>query len=181
MTLIGYARVSTEGQDLSTQVLALRGAGVEDRHIYTEKVSGKKPRPQLEQAIRTLREGDVLVTTRVDRIARRLSGLVQVMEATEQVGASLRVLDHGIDTSTPMGRAMLQVGGVFAEMEAALIAARTQEALAARGPGQRGGRPRALTAKQVADAKTRIEKGQPVSEVAAILAVSRATVYRAVR
>lgn len=180
MTLVGLARVSTGGQDLSIQEEALTAAGVLPQHLYVEKVSGaKRDRPELEHALRALREGDVLVVTKLDRLARSLRHLLEIIERVEQAGASLRILDQALDTGTASGRLVLHVLGAVAEMERELISERTRAALAARPEGKRGGRPRALNAKHVAEARRRREQGQPVTEIAAILGVSRASVYRA--
>lgn len=180
MTLIGYARVSTVGQDLLVQERALAGAGVEDRQLYVEKLSGaKRDRPELEHALRALRPGDVLLATKLDRLARSLKHLLEVIERVESAGASLRILDQAIDTSTATGRLVVHILGAVAEMERELIAERTRAALAARPEGKRGGRPRSLDARGVRRVRALRDDSTPVADIARLLEVSRATVYRA--
>lgn len=97
MTLIGYARVSTAGQDLQVQEQALAAAGVEPQHLYVEKASGaKRDRPELEHALRALRSGDVLIATKLDRLARSLKHLLEILERVEGSGASVRILDQAL-------------------------------------------------------------------------------------
>src|SRR5690625_3971713 len=126
-TLIGYARVSTEGQDMERQVQALTDAGVEERHLYVERMYGaQRDRPQLEAALKALRDGDALVAVSLDRVARSLRHLLEVVECVEAAGAGLRLLDLSLDTSSPPGRLVLHVLGAVAEMERSLIAERTR-------------------------------------------------------
>lgn len=177
---IGYARVSTAGQDLESQVLALTAAGVSTSDIYSEHASGAKAdRPALGSAIRALRAGDALIVTKLDRLARSLADLLNLVGCIEEKGASLVVIDQAVDTSTPAGRLFLQVVGAVAEFERALISERTRQALAGRPRGRRGGRPRALTGKRLDRARELVDnKGLTMSEIAASVGVSVSTLRR---
>ena len=125
---IGYARVSTTGQDHSTQLDKLKAEGCEK--ILTEKQSGKSAsdRAELQMILNWISEGDVLVVTKLDRLARSMGDLWQIVNEVEQKGASFKVLDQeGIDTSTTHGRLMMNILGSIAEFERDLINARTAE------------------------------------------------------
>lgn len=117
--LYGYARVSSDGQDVGAQVAALRRAGV--RRIVEETRSGVRARPGLGRLLAALKPGDVLVVWKVDRLARSLRGVLDVADAVAEAGASLRSITEPIDTGTPVGRAFFQLLGVFAELERSLI------------------------------------------------------------
>ena len=124
--IIGYARVSTDGQSLESQQASLRAAGAE--RIFSEKISGSKTdRKALASAIRTLGPGDVLIVTRLDRLARSTRDLLNVLASISDAGASFKSLADGwADTTTPHGRLMLTVLGGLAEFERSLILARTK-------------------------------------------------------
>lgn len=141
MALIGYARVSTEDQSLDPQLIELRDAGCTT--IREEHASGaKRSRPVLARLIREIAPGDTLIVVRLDRLARSLSHLLQVIEHLEERGAHFRSLGDPIDTSTPQGKFSLQVIGAVAELERALIRERTVAGLkAARAAGRIGGNP----------------------------------------
>ncbi len=177
---IGYARVSTAGQDLDTQTRALTAAGVAAADIYSEHISGAKAdRLELEHALRTLRPGDALVVTKLDRLARSLKDLLQIVDQIESAGASLVVLDQAVDTSTPAGRLFMQVIGAVAEFERALISERTKQALVGRPRGRSGGRPRALSEARLARAQDLYDAGgMTLAEVAAVVGVSVSTLKR---
>ena len=122
--LIGYARVSTQDQDTSLQIEALRAVGV--REIFEEKASGAKfDRPALWRCLDSLSSGDQFVFYKLDRVARSLSDLLKILDKVERAGASIRSLTEPIDTSTPAGRLMLQILGAMAEFERSLIRERT--------------------------------------------------------
>jgi len=147
--LIGYARVSKlEGQDTATQKRALKAAGVD--RIFEEKASGGRwDRPQLHRAIEHLREGDVFVVWKLDRLSRSLKDLLTLMEQIDVVGAGFRSLTEAIDTTTPAGRMMMQMVGSFAEFERSMIRERTKAGLEeARRQGRVGGRRPKLTQQQ---------------------------------
>ncbi|MGL4962674.1 MAG: recombinase family protein [Inquilinus sp.] len=147
MALVGYARVSTEDQTTASQKDELRAAGCTE--IFEEKASGgSRSRPELAKVLHRLGWGDVLVVARIDRLARSLSHLLEVIEALEGRGAHFRSLHDPIDTSSPQGKFALQVLGAAAELERALIRERTKAGLrAAKARGRVGGNP-ALRARE---------------------------------
>lgn len=142
---IGYARVSTEEQNLDMQVRALTAAGCES--IHTEKVSGAaKKRPKLDLAIKELRQGDTLVVWRLDRVARSMRQLFDRLDQIVEAGANLQSLTEHIDISTAIGRLFINIFGSFAEFERALTVERTKAGIeAAKARGQKFGRKRVLT------------------------------------
>jgi DNA invertase Pin-like site-specific DNA recombinase len=175
----GYARVSTRDQDLSGQVAELQAAGCE--HIYREKVSGGHgDRPQLAKLIKQLQGGDVLVVTRLDRLARSTRDLLNLLDAVQKAGAGFRSLrDAWCDTGTPQGQLMLTVLGGLAEFERSLIVARTGEGRArAMAKGVKFGRPLALDGYQRREAIARVRNGDAVADVARSFGVHRAMIYR---
>ena len=124
---IGYARVSSNGQDLELQKQALEHAGC--KKIYNESVSGKdNNRSQLIAMLESLRPGDIVVVYKIDRIARSLNGLIEVIELLNSKHVDMVSLDSGdrVDTTSPMGKAFFQIAGVFAELERGMINARTK-------------------------------------------------------
>lgn len=179
--LIGYARVSTQGQDLTQQRAALREAGC--TRIFEEKISGaKRDRPELERLLAHLRAGDVVTVTRLDRLARSTRDLLEIAERIKEVGAGLRSLaEPWADTTTPAGRMVLTVFAGIADFERSLIVERTSAGrIAAKARGVRFGPPPTLGTEQIAHARQLIEvDGKPVAEVARLLGVHRATLYRA--
>ena len=147
--LIGYARVSKlDGQDTATQKQALKAAGVD--RIFEEKASGGRwDRPQLHRAIEQLREGDVFVVWKLDRLSRSLKDLLTLIEQIDASGAGFRSLTEAIDTTTPAGRMMMQMVGSFAEFERSMIRERTKAGLEeARRQGRVGGRRPKLSQQQ---------------------------------
>ena len=178
--LLGYARVSTVGQNPDHQRDALLRVGVDPDRVYLDRVSGAKAsRPQLEALLRDLRDGDVLVVTRLDRLGRSVGHLIRLGEHLRERGVGLRVLEQGIDTGTAEGRAMFGMLSVLAEFQRELIAANTRDGLAAaRARGRRGGRPAALSATQAAHARTLYDAGEhTVAQIAGLLGVARTTLY----
>lgn len=177
--IFGYARVSTEDQNLDGQLDALKAAGAD--RIFQEKKTGKSVnRPELEKVIEHLREGDVLVVTKYDRLARSLRDLIDLVETIRERQAGFRSLAEDIDTTTPTGRLIFHVFGSIAEFERERIVERTKEGLAAaRRRGRVGGRPAALShdAKQ-AILRMRDEEHRPIAEIARAFKVSRSTIYR---
>ena len=124
---IGYARVSSSGQDLELQKQALHAAGC--KKVYSESISGKdNNRTQLIALLESLRSGDVVFVYKIDRIARSLKGLIEIIEQLKTKSVDLISLDSGdkVDTTSPMGKAFFQIAGVFAELERGMINARTQ-------------------------------------------------------
>jgi DNA invertase Pin-like site-specific DNA recombinase len=162
--IIGYARVSTDGQTLDAQQSALAAAGAEK--VFAEKVSGAvTDRKALGRAIATLGAGDVLVVTRLDRLARSTRDLLNVLDAIGREGATFRSLgDAWADTTTPHGRLMLTVLGGLAEFERSLILARTSEGrMRAKARGVAFGRKPKLTPHQQRKALARRAAGEAVS------------------
>ena len=177
--ILGYARVSTSDQSLDGQVDALRAVGAE--RIFEEKRTGKsRQRPELERLLDQLRDGDVLVVTKYDRLARSLRDLIDIVEVIRRRGAGFRSLAEDIDTTTPAGRLIFHVFGSIAEFERERIIERTREGLeAARRRGRVGGRPQALSAEaQEQIRRMREEENRSATELARMFKVSRATIYR---
>ncbi|MGH7099648.1 MAG: recombinase family protein [Stellaceae bacterium] len=177
---IGYARVSTEDQNLDLQRTVLGAAGCD--RIYEEKLSGaSRNRPELARLLDHLRRGDVVVVTRLDRLARSTRDLLDIAELIKEAEAGLRSLgEPWADTTSPAGRMVLTVFAGIAEFERALLHQRTGAGrAAARARGVRFGRPPKLTAEQVGLARRLIEEGTAVRETARILKVHAATLYRA--
>jgi len=179
MTIIGYARVSTDGQSLQSQTEALHQAGAS--RVYSEKLSGAyADRPQLAKAIQALGNGDTLVVCKLDRLARSTRDLLNTLDAIGKAGATFRSLaDQWADTTTPHGRLMLTVLGGLAEFERHLILSRTAEGRTrAQANGVRFGRKPALTAYQRAEALRRRAAGETLTEIAKSFNVSHMTIAR---
>ena len=177
---IGYARVSTEGQNLDAQQDALQAAGTE--RLFSDKISGSlRQRPELDRLLDQLRAGDVVVVTKYDRLARSLRDLLDIVEVIQARGAGFRSLAEDIDTTTPAGRLVFHVFASIAQFERERISERTREGLeAARKRGRVGGRPPALSAAQKAEVrKMRDEELRPLPEIAQLFRVSVKTVRRA--
>ena len=176
---MGYARVSTNGQDLTDQVRALAATGAV--RIYREKQSGaRSDRPQLAKAIASLTPGDVLVVTRLDRLARSTRDLLNVLHEVSERGAAFKSLaDTWADTTTAHGKLMVTILGGLAEFERSLIKARCDTGIArARAAGVRFGRKPKLSAFQRAEALKRREAGEPQSLIAKTYGVDQATISR---
>lgn len=178
--IYGYARVSTQGQTLEAQMEALTAAGA--TRIFREKVSGAKAdRPELKKLLKAVGAGDVVLMTRLDRLARSTRDLLNILTTLAERGASFRSLaDPWADTTTPHGRLMVTILGGLAEFERELILARTREGVAhAKARGTKLGRPRALTREQAAEAIQELASGtKTVRELARRYAVSAATISR---
>lgn len=177
--IFGYARVSTGDQNLNAQLDALKAAGA--ARVFQEKKTGKsRERPELEKLLDQLREGDVVVVTKYDRLARSLRDLMDLVEIIRQRKAGFHSLAEDIDTTTPGGRLIFHVFGSIAEFERERIVERTKEGLAAaRRRGRVGGRPRALSPEARQEIiRMRDEEKRSVAEIARLFKVSRATVYR---
>jgi len=176
--LIGYARVSTDDQSLDLQLDALNEAGC--KRVFTDKASGtKKNRPGLTEALSHLREGDVLVIWKLDRLGRTVKGLVDFVGELAEREVQFRSLTDGIDTTTPTGRFFFHVMASLAQMERELIVERTKAGLAsARLRGRLVGRKRSMTPSKIESAKRLLSAGTPPREVAQNLGVSVPTLYR---
>lgn len=177
--IISYARVSTDGQTLGSQIEYLKNFGC--KKIFAETARGAKTdRRELRRCIKSLSAGDVLVVARLDRLARSTRDLLNVLAEVSEHGAAFRSLsDTWADTTTPHGRLMLTVLGGLAEFERELIKTRTGEGRArAQARGVKFGRKSVLTADQRAYiAKLRAE-GESVRQIARIIGVSKATIGR---
>jgi DNA invertase Pin-like site-specific DNA recombinase len=179
MAIYGYARVSTRDQDLAGQIAELKAAGC--GNIYKEKASGARTdRPELAKVIRRLDAGDVLVVTRLDRLARSTRDLLNILDAVAKAGASFKSLkDTWADTTTPHGKLMLTVLGGLAEFERELIRARTDDGRKrAKARGVKFGRPRKLTAHQRQELAQRLAEGAVQADLARSYGVSQATISR---
>lgn len=177
--IFGYARVSTDGQTLEAQLEALATAGAEK--VFQEKASGaKRDRKQLAALLASLKAGDTVLVTRLDRLARSTLDLLTTLDSIAQAGAEFRSLaDAWADTGSAHGRLMLTVLGGLAEFERDLIRARTGEGRArAIARGQHMGRRPKLTPHQQAEARARKAAGEAVREVARSYNVSAATISR---
>jgi DNA invertase Pin-like site-specific DNA recombinase len=176
---IGYARVSTDEQNGNGQVAELKKFCDE---VHLEYASGGRwDRPCLQNVIRHIKSGDVLVVWKLDRLTRSLSDLLQIIKRLEEAGAGFRSLTEAIDTTTPAGRMMLQMLGAFAEFERQMIRERTKLGLArARLEGRVGGNRASLTSKQQALALKMVDEGKSQSEAAELFRVHRSTICRLV-
>jgi len=181
VTLIGYARVSTLDQDPALQLDALAAAGC--TKVFDDRASGARAdRPGLRQALDYVRDGDVLVVWKLDRLSRSLKDVLHIMERIAQAGAGFRSITENIDTTTPAGRMMMQMVGSFAEFERAMIRERTSAGIAAaRAEGRVGGRRKKLdAAKRREIAESVITGRKSGAEMARLYNISQPTVSRIV-
>ena len=176
--LIGYARVSTQDQNLDLQRDALIKAGCQK--VFDDKISGSRAqRPGLDKALEMLREGDTLVVWKLDRLGRSVKNLVELVGELHKQGVQFKSLTDAIDTGTPSGRFFFHVMASLAEMERELTVERTRAGLEiARQSGRLGGRKRQMTDSKIASAKQLLANGMPPKEVATNLGVSVPTLYR---
>jgi DNA invertase Pin-like site-specific DNA recombinase len=177
MTVIGYARVSTTDQDLSIQEAALRAAGCEV--IRAEKRSGTTTagRDELRIVLDFLRLNDTLVVTRIDRLARSIGDLQDIVRTIRQKGAKLKATEQPIDTSTAAGKCFLDMLGVFAEFETNLRRERQLEGIAkAKAKGVYKGRPASIDEARIRELKA---QGMRPTDIARTLNIGRSSVYRA--
>ncbi|RED44138.1 recombinase family protein [Aestuariispira insulae] len=180
--LIGYARVSTEEQNLDMQIRDLQKAGCE--RIFSETISGGYAyKPEFEKALNIAREGDVLVVWKQDRLGRRTRDLIEISERLSKLGVNLRSLNDDIDTTTPIGRFYFHVMASLAQFELDNLRHRTNKGLeAAKARGVSLGRPKSITDQQWEMAKILLLKEEkPVPVVAETFDVSRDTIYRRIR
>ncbi len=176
--LIGYARVSTQDQNLDLQIDALTKAGC--KKIFHDKISGSRAeRPGLAEALAMLREGDTLVVWKLDRLGRSVKHLVDLVGELAKQGIQFKSLTDAIDTGTPSGRFFFHVMASLAEMERELTVERTRSGLeVARQLGRTGGRKRQMTDSKIKSAKKLLANGIPPKDVAKNLGVSVPTLYR---
>lgn len=174
--LIGYARVSTREQETRLQLDAFSAAGVV--LIYEDKASAVGRRPQLRRALKALKPGDTLVVWKIDRLARSLRDLLDILETLRQSGCSFRSLTEPIDTTTSMGTFVIQILGAVAQLERALIIQRTTAGIhAARARGVQWGRRHRLPLEQRIEVATLVSSGVPLIDVAEAYSVSRGCVH----
>jgi DNA invertase Pin-like site-specific DNA recombinase len=180
MPLVGYARVSTSGQDIALQSDALEAAGCDQ--VFSDTASGaKSARPGLAAALVWMREGDVLAVWKLDRLGRSLPHLIETVTALEERGIGFRSLTEAIDTTTPGGKLIFHVFGALGQFERDLIRERTRAGLlAAATRGRKGGRKPVVTADKLRRARQFIEQGLTVREAAARIKVSKTALYAAI-
>ncbi|BBL36015.1 DNA-invertase hin (plasmid) [Nitrosomonas stercoris] len=176
--LIGYARVSTDDQNLDLQRDALKGVGCE--RIFEDTVSGTKvDRIGLAALMNVLRTGDTVVIWRLDRLGRSLKNLIQLVEHLETLRVGLRSLQENIDTTSSGGRLVFHLFGALAEFERSLIRERTQAGLlAARARGRMGGRPKRLDpTKRALALRLHHERSHTIEEICSMMGISKSTLY----
>lgn len=176
---IGYARVSTDDQNLDLQRAALKAAGCDP--VFEDQVSGMAlRRPGLERALAQLGQGDTLTVWRLDRLGRSLPHLIETIRVIGDRGAGFRSVTESIDTTTAGGRLYFHMMGALAEFERALIIERTRAGMkAAKARGVEVGRKRVLTPAQINHARQLVEEGESPASVARSMKVGRSTLYRA--
>jgi DNA invertase Pin-like site-specific DNA recombinase len=179
MAIVGYARVSTRGQSLESQIKALKENGIEGDHLFKEKESGAtNNRHELANMLKFVRKGDTLIVTKLDRIARSTKNLLEIAETLEQKGVTFKVLNIQLDTSTPTGKLMLTMLGAIAQFEREMMLERQAEGFAiAKAKGLIKGRP--STAKQKSSEVAKLaSSGLTKNEIAKQLGIGIASVYR---
>jgi len=177
--LIGYARISTHDQDKALQLDALKAVGCE--RIFEDTGSGAKDdRAGLAEAMAFARQGDTLVVWRLDRLARSLKHLIELVTRLNDQRIGLKSIQESIDTTTSGGKLIFHIFGALAEFEREVIRERTNAGLkAARARGRNGGRPVILTPTKLASAQTLYaSKDASISDICSVLGVSRTTLYR---
>ncbi|MDH6231049.1 DNA invertase Pin-like site-specific DNA recombinase [Mesorhizobium soli] len=181
MAMVAYIRVSSVGQSLEVQRDKMLALGVQPDHLFEEKRSGvDSNRPALKEALRFARKGDTFVITKIDRLARSATDLLSIVRELQGKGVELQVLDQSIDTSTPAGRAMLQMLAVFAEFETAIRAERQMDGIAkAKVKGTKFGRKVQTTPDVVAEIRRLRDDGQLIKDIMSKTGLSKASVYRA--
>jgi DNA invertase Pin-like site-specific DNA recombinase len=179
VSVVGYARVSTDHQSLDQQHDALTATGCE--RIFTDKLSGvREDRPGLAALLDYTRAGDIVVVAALDRLGRSLSGVIRTVETLTEAGVLLRSLREGIDYSTPTGRMLAGIFAALAGYERELMHERAAAArAAARARGRHTGRPAKLTEAQGRQVRALRRDGESISELVGSYGVSRATIYRA--
>ena len=176
---IGYARVSTEEQNLDRQLDSLKEAGCEK--IFKEKITGtKKDRPELDKLMEHLREGDLIIISDLTRLSRSVKDLFSLVDQIEKKGANIKSLKESwMDTSTPQGKLMFTIFAGISQFERVLISQRTLEGLAAaRSRGRNGGRPKKDEKALILALKMYQEKAYSISEITKATGVSKTTIYK---
>jgi DNA invertase Pin-like site-specific DNA recombinase len=176
MSNVGYARVSSAGQDLEIQLAVLKAAGCDVIRSDKRSATSTEGQGELRTILDFLHRGDVLTVTRIDRLARSIADLASIVRELEAKGAALKALEQPVDTSTAAGRAFLHMLGVFAEFETAIRRERQIEGIeAAKARGVYKGRPATIRPEAIAALKA---EGLGASEIAKRLKIGRASVYR---
>jgi DNA invertase Pin-like site-specific DNA recombinase len=176
--LAGYARASTADQKagLEAQVAELKAARIEE--LFVEQVSSVQKRVELEKALKFVRKGDTLVVTKLDRLARSIPDLVRIIGILEEKQATLRILAMSLDTNTPTGRLLLSLVGSVVQFEREIMLERQREGVAkAKAEGKYRGRAPTARAKSE-DVIARFKTNQRPTEIAKLLGIGRASVYR---
>ncbi|HWL23320.1 MAG TPA: recombinase family protein [Ureibacillus sp.] len=179
--VIGYARVSTEDQNLDMQQLAIENYAKEkglELVIYLEKISSRKERPELQNALKAAAKGDVFVIYKLDRLARSTKELYQLTDQLKEKGVEFVSVNDSFDTTTATGKAMFGMLAVFAEFERDIIQQRTKAGLdAARKRGKIGGRP-AIDRKTKKHVRTLYNSGESATDIAKEYGIGRSTIYK---
>lgn len=173
----GFARISKKDQNLNRQIDSLKAEGCDE--IITEKKSGRKQQVKLDQLVENLRVDDVLVVDSIDRLGRTSKELINLLDYLKEKGIGFVSLKERIDTSTAMGKALMQIVAILKQMEIDILSERTREGLkAARARGKNGGRPKGSYNKTKAGAAAhRYQQGVPIKDIIKDLQISRSTLY----
>lgn len=180
-TYFGYARVSTNEQNVDLQMDALLLAGCQKQNIFKDKMSGAKAeRPELNKCLDKLSKGDVLIVWRLDRLGRSMVHLVSLIETLKEKGVGFKsICDGSIDTTTASGELVFNIFSSMAQFERRLIQERTHAGLtAARARGRKGGRPKVDSAKIQTAKRMHSDKTLSIKEICKVLKISKATLYR---
>ena len=181
-TLVGYARCSTDKQDLSAQCQALQDLGVSPDHIFTDHglTGTSRSRPGLDQAMAAVRQGDTLVVAKLDRLARSVPDARDIADQLSSRGVKLALGRTVYDPTDPMGKMFFNILATFAEFESDLIRMRTREGMAvARAKGKLRGKQPKLSSKQARELRRMHDTGDySIADLAEVFTVSRATIYR---
>ena len=178
-TIVGYVRTSTLDQKASfdSQIRELRAAGAEK--LFKEQVSAVGERTELTSALEWVREGDIFLVAKLDRLARSIKHLSEIVQKLDEKRVTLQVLNIGLDTSTPTGKLMLNMLGAVAQFEREMMLERQREGIArAKADGKYKGRPKTIDTK---DVFALVEQGKTPKQVTEMLGISRASFYRCMR
>lgn len=179
----GYCRVSTKDQCLDRQIEALKAAGVDERNIFCDKMSGvKEHRPALDDMLSRLREGDSVTVLSFDRLARSTKQLLSISEQLETMGVDLISLKESVDTTTPQGKLVFQIFSAIAEFQRSIIKEAQREGIeAAKAKDKIKGRPRVSQEKLEAALNLYDNKQMSVREIERTIGISRGTLYKAIK
>lgn len=179
MALIGYIRVSTKDQSLDLQADAMQKAGVERVYADVGLSGATVERPELIRALDYCRDGDTFVLWKLDRLGRNTRQVLDIVEQLREKGVGFRSLTEGLDTTGPMGAAMITIMAAFGQLERDVMIERTKAGLeAARARGSRGGRKKLLDDLKLAELRKLREQGFTISRLADMFHISEPSVYR---